>query len=221
MHFFGHNGEPMKAIYLFTLLVSSFAMPSSGAEPSPSTNLFAKRFPDGSSLHLNLGVVRSEALIPPKVSNRPLQANVVPIEGFQEFLLVLRKVDPELPREVPIWAYRIPKLDESGYLGELKMIDAVRDADRIVILFNNGKLICEFCSSRPIDRSSFGPFVPRDNVRHVIYREFEALGHVVQNAQIKSVGREVVVEFEVSGKGRFRARIRDDKVTVESLPAAK
>lgn len=102
----------MKSIFLyfvwFSVLVANLVL---GDEPFPNgTNIVVKRFQDGSSLHLLQAVGSKDLLTPSKEEPRSPLVRPVPVESIMESLLVIRNSSGVTNEDVPILAYRIPKV---------------------------------------------------------------------------------------------------------------
>lgn len=181
-----------------------------------------KHFQDGSSLHLFQTTGSKDLLTSSKEETRHPLVRLVPVESVKESLLVIRTPVGAKHEDVPIMAFRIPKVVGRG-VGEEKfaVLDAVRLGQVTFLLYNNGLLIFEACAVKAIDRKAKGAFVPSENPRNVIFRESESSGEVVLSARIASIIPEIRVEFEVSGKGQFVGIIKGDKVIIEPVKIKK
>lgn len=210
----------MKSIFLyfvwFSVLVANLVL---GDEPFPNwTNIVVKRFQDGSSLHLLQAVGSKDLLTPSKEEPRSPLVRPVPVESIMESLLVIRNSSGVTNEDVPILAYRIPKVVGRAF-GEdrFTMLDAVRIGQMIFLLYNNGNLVVEACAVKAIDRKAKGVFVPLENSRHIVYQENASRREIVLKARIATVVPEIRVEFEIAERGHFIGTVNGDRVVVEPV----
>lgn len=208
-------------LFILTLLFASIGF-ATGTEPLTTTNIWKKDLSARISLVLQRrDVDKNMVEEPPRRTSRTQPGSNDDKDAMREFLLLANVTSNNSTSTVPIWAYRLPLAQQFGYRGRMIYFDAASMEDKIVILFNNYSLICEVCAISSIKTEEYGPILPKNGQRYLVFRELTTPEDIVLAAKILSVKDGIEIEFEVFMKGWFRARIRDGKVTVEPKPSAK